>query len=267
MPTTSLAYLAVKLTALTDPALRTPYFSLYDRIARTLAGVDGLSVHAPHRVTDPHAATSDGLTARDVYLLDRLHVTHADVVVACIELPSFGVGAEVVLASDHGVPIVPFYYAQAGREPSRLILGLPMLHSTTADSGPCPIRYEPNAAGEAELLARILHAVRDVLRSRRVPRPPLQLARQLDQQRRQSGLSVADLADRAGVAREQVELLGLSEHLDAWLARPDIGLRLSIDVRRVDEDRLFLPAPHVLFRLLAVLYPSPDALARALGLT
>src|ERR1700728_2608987 len=136
-------YFAVKLTALDDHGLRSAYWSMYEAVARTLSSVEGFALHAPHRLTDPHAPAPDHLTPRDVYLLDRLHVTHADLVVACIELPSFGVGAELQIASDHGIPIVPFYYAQAGREPSRLILGMPGVGPSAGSSETRMLRYTP----------------------------------------------------------------------------------------------------------------------------
>src|SRR5205814_9051917 len=60
---------------------------------------------------------------RTVYEIDRAHVTAARVVIAYAGVPSFGVGIEVELAREHGVPVV--VVAERDRPVSRLLLGNP----------------------------------------------------------------------------------------------------------------------------------------------
>jgi hypothetical protein len=81
----------------------------------------GLRAYLPHRVSDPVAAAH--LDPRTVYDIDRAHVTASRVVVAYAGIPSFGVGIEVELAREHGIPVV--LVCERERTVSRLLLGNP----------------------------------------------------------------------------------------------------------------------------------------------
>ncbi|MDQ2951649.1 MAG: hypothetical protein M3R54_05245, partial [Chloroflexota bacterium] len=81
----------------------------------------GLRAYLPHRVTDP--VTASHLDARAVYDIDRAHVTGSRVVVAYAGIPSFGVGIEVELAREHGIPVI--LVVERDRTVSRLLLGNP----------------------------------------------------------------------------------------------------------------------------------------------
>src|SRR2546427_11758481 len=111
------AYTSGALTALED-APRTKLF--YEVIAEIAEGAK-LRAYLPHRVTDPVAAAN--IEPRTVYEIDRAHVTAARVVIAYAGVPSFGVGIEVELAREHGVPVV--VVAERDRPVSRLLLGNP----------------------------------------------------------------------------------------------------------------------------------------------
>jgi len=111
------AYISGALTAL-DDAPRTKLF--YDVLAE-IAEAAGLRAYLPHRVNDPVAASH--LDPRAVYEIDRAHVTGAAVVIAYAGIPSFGVGIEVEVAREHGVPVV--IVAERDRPISRLLLGNP----------------------------------------------------------------------------------------------------------------------------------------------
>src|SRR5205807_4229282 len=63
------------------------------------------------------------LDPRAVYEIDRGHVTSAVVLIAYAGIPSFGVGIEVELAREHGVPVV--IVVERDRPISRLLLGNP----------------------------------------------------------------------------------------------------------------------------------------------
>jgi 2'-deoxynucleoside 5'-phosphate N-hydrolase len=111
------AYVSGALTSLEDGA-RTRLF--YELLAEVVAGA-GLRAYLPHRVTDP--ATTAHLDPRAVYDIDRVHVTGSRVVVAYAGIPSFGVGIEVELAREHGIPVI--LVVERDRTVSRLLLGNP----------------------------------------------------------------------------------------------------------------------------------------------
>ena len=111
------AYVSGALTSLEDGA-RTRLF--YELLAEVV-GAAGLRAYLPHRVTDPEAATH--LDPRAVYDIDRAHVTGSRVVVAYAGIPSFGVGIEVELAREHGIPVI--LVVERDRTVSRLLLGNP----------------------------------------------------------------------------------------------------------------------------------------------
>ena len=111
------AYVSGALTSLDDGA-RTRLF--YELLAEVVEGA-GLRAYLPHRVTDP--ATTAHLDPRAVYDIDRAHVTGSRVVVAYAGIPSFGVGIEVELAREHGIPVI--LVVERDRTVSRLLLGNP----------------------------------------------------------------------------------------------------------------------------------------------
>jgi hypothetical protein len=111
------AYVSGALTSLEDGA-RTRLF--YELLAEVVAAA-GLRPYLPHRVTDP--ATTAHLDPRAVYDIDRAHVTGSRVVVAYAGIPSFGVGIEVELAREHGIPVI--LVVERDRTVSRLLLGNP----------------------------------------------------------------------------------------------------------------------------------------------
>ncbi|HEV8228749.1 MAG TPA: hypothetical protein VGQ86_02235 [Candidatus Limnocylindria bacterium] len=111
------AYVSGALTALEEGARMRLFYELLAEVVETV----GLRAYLPHRVSDPVAAAH--LEPRAVYDIDRAHVTSARVVVAYAGIPSFGVGIEVELAREHGVPVV--LVVERDRTVSRLLLGNP----------------------------------------------------------------------------------------------------------------------------------------------
>lgn len=111
------AYVSGALTALEDA----PRTKLFYEVLAEIAGAAGMRAYLPQRVTDPVAAAH--LDPRAVYEIDRAHVTSAAVVIAYAGIPSFGVGIEVELAREHGVPVI--IVAERDRPVSRLLLGNP----------------------------------------------------------------------------------------------------------------------------------------------
>jgi len=111
------AYISGALTALEDG----PRTKIFYELLAEIALAAHLRPYLPHRVTDP--VTAAHLDPRAVYEIDRAHVTAAAVVVAYAGLPSFGVGIEVELAREHGIPVI--IVAESERAVSRLLLGNP----------------------------------------------------------------------------------------------------------------------------------------------
>ncbi|HKW78523.1 MAG TPA: hypothetical protein VJQ09_05430 [Candidatus Limnocylindria bacterium] len=111
------AYVSGALTALEDG----PRTRLFYELLAEVVGSAGLRAYLPHRVTDP--VTTQHLDPRAVYDIDRAHVTGSRVVVAYAGIPSFGVGIEVELAREHGIPVV--LVVERDRTVSRLLLGNP----------------------------------------------------------------------------------------------------------------------------------------------
>jgi len=111
------AYVSGALTAVEDGAPIRLFYELLGEIAAAA----GLRPYLPHRTTDPIAAAH--LDPRTVYDIDRAHVISAGVLIGYAGLPSFGVGIEVELAREHGVPVV--IVAERDRPVSRILLGNP----------------------------------------------------------------------------------------------------------------------------------------------
>ncbi|HEY7623948.1 MAG TPA: hypothetical protein VIA63_02865 [Candidatus Limnocylindria bacterium] len=111
------AYISGALTGVDDA----PRTRLFYEVLGEIVGGAGLRAYLPHRVTDPAAAAH--LDPRAVYEIDRSHVTTAEVLVAYAGIPSFGVGIEVELAREHGVPVI--VVAERDRSISRLLVGNP----------------------------------------------------------------------------------------------------------------------------------------------
>ena len=110
-------YISGALTALTDGA-RTRVF--YELLAEIVSDC-GLDPYLPHRSTDPIAAPD--LDPRSVYAIDRARVARSRLVIAYAGTPSFGVGIEVEIAREHGIPVI--LVAERERTVSRILLGSP----------------------------------------------------------------------------------------------------------------------------------------------
>jgi hypothetical protein len=248
-------YFAVKLTNLKADGLFEDYWELYQSVARRLDVVPGFTLHAPHRVTDPNAATPDGLSPRDVYLVDRMHVAHSDIMVACLELASLGVGAELQVATEFGIPVVAFYYAQAFTTPSRLIVGMPSLQISAGAPDSQLLRYPPTSAGIDALLDDIVGAVVGIMTNRPRPRPrPPSIAATLNHRRIERGLSVSELAALSGVPVGTVELIAMAgEGFSSWLQRAEVRRATTLPEDEIDPDRILLPSIWVIQRLAAAL--------------
>ena len=181
-------YVSGALTAVQDGA---PIRLFYELLAEIVSSA-GLRPYLPHRTTDPPSplaarlrrdfvaqgplplhsrgpsarsgtalprSTAAQLDSRTVYDIDRAHVTRAAMLVAYGGPPSFGVGIEVELAREHGVPVV--IVVERERQVSRILLRDPAVVEI--------VRF-----GDLEGLRRDLgHALARVAALPRAGRPPV----------------------------------------------------------------------------------------------
>src|SRR5260370_18427742 len=111
------AYIPGALRAIADGA-RTRVF--YEVVGEMVSEC-GLRPYLPHHATDPVAAPD--LDPRSVYEIDRARVARSGLVIAYVGTPSFGVGIEVEIAREQGIPVI--LVAERDRTVSRILLGSP----------------------------------------------------------------------------------------------------------------------------------------------
>lgn len=100
MSKNSYVYLSGALAGAQDLAGRC---DLYERFAG-LAQDSGIQVYMPH--TGAHPLKNSNLSPRKVFNLDMDMIRGSKLVVAFLDVPSLGVGAEVALACSLGVPVL-----------------------------------------------------------------------------------------------------------------------------------------------------------------
>jgi len=110
-------YVSGALTAVADGARARVFYELLAEIVTDC----GMRPYLPHQATDPLAAPDRD--PRTVYEIDRARVTRSDLVIAYAGAPSFGVGIEVEIAREHGIPVI--LVAERERTVSRILLGSP----------------------------------------------------------------------------------------------------------------------------------------------
>lgn len=110
------AYISGPLHAAADLASAR---ALYEYVGE-VAGGCGWEAYVPHLRTDPERHR----TLPDTTVFDRDYgqVCRADLVIAAIGAPSSGVGAELGVAFERGIPVAAFY--QGRESPSRFLLGM-----------------------------------------------------------------------------------------------------------------------------------------------
>jgi len=110
-------YISGALTAIPDGARARVFYEVLAEIVTEC----GLRPYLPHRTTDPVAAPD--LDPGSVYEIDRARVTRSGLLIAYAGTPSFGVGIEVEIAREHGIPVI--LVAERDRTVSRILLGSP----------------------------------------------------------------------------------------------------------------------------------------------
>ncbi len=115
----SKVYISGALTGVNNPeGLR----EFYERIADVCRLV-GFIPYIPHLVSDPIANPT--ISDSEVYELDREQVSTSDLVIAYLGIPSFGVGLELEIAREQGVPVIALM--EEGAKVSRMATGCPSI--------------------------------------------------------------------------------------------------------------------------------------------
>jgi len=110
-------YLSGALTGLDRPDETRAF---YEALAAVCVEA-GIKVYIPHLATDPLKYPE--LSARQVYKLDRSQVRASDLVIAYAGFPSLGVGMELEIANQAGIPVL--LLAESDAPLSRMARGCP----------------------------------------------------------------------------------------------------------------------------------------------
>lgn len=92
---------------------------LYQAAAGVVAQL-GAIPYVPHAKTDPRLHHS--ISAREVFLQDFRELSHSNAIVAFLNEPSLGVGAEVAMALQRGIPVLGLHHSTV--TVSRFLAGL-----------------------------------------------------------------------------------------------------------------------------------------------
>jgi nucleoside 2-deoxyribosyltransferase len=98
----------------------------YEYLAQVVSDL-GWTPYLPHQTTDPHRQAH--LSAEQVFVQDLGQLVSANAVIADIGQPSSGVGAELGIVCERGIPVVALHAAT--ERPSRFVLGM-LLSSPSA---------------------------------------------------------------------------------------------------------------------------------------
>jgi len=99
----------------------------YERIGKEVCEPLGVELYLPHKHSDPEHDAD--LAPETVHILDRLQVTASSFVIACGDIPSLGVGQELEIASQAGIPVIAYKHIRT--RTSRMFLGSPILCEDT----------------------------------------------------------------------------------------------------------------------------------------
>ncbi len=92
----------------------------YEKIGEVVSEL-GYEPYIPHLHTDP--VKNPDVSPKEVYRIDKERVQSSSLIIAYVGEPSLGVGAELEMASEKGIPIILLYEKTA--KVSRLARGIP----------------------------------------------------------------------------------------------------------------------------------------------
>jgi transcriptional regulator with XRE-family HTH domain len=229
------AYVSGALTG----AERADAHDLYEAAAEVLRA-HGLTAYVPHMATDP--VMHPTIAADAVYQRDRSEVVTADLVVAFVGRPSFGVGMELELAAAALVPIL--LVIPEGFRVSRMVTG-----------GAARVYGPVSFSDTATLRTALERALPDIAAELRLrERPPVpEVGRRFRELRISADLTIESVARELGVSAPYIEMveaapalvsnpsitfLGVAAHLFA-VPLADLLVRSGTDESRVESLRLY----------------------------
>lgn len=112
-------YISGALTRVEEPEELKGFYEEIGGVCRSV----GLTPYIPHQHTDPIA--DPDISPEEVYERDRIEVQNSDLLIAYVGIPSLGVGSELEMAKESGVPIILLY--EEDRPVSRVARGNPAI--------------------------------------------------------------------------------------------------------------------------------------------
>ena len=221
----------------------------YERIHEQVCKPLSVDLYLPHLHSDPEH--NSDIIPETVYLVDRLMVTSSKFVIACLDLPSLGVGQEIEIALQTGIPVIAYKHART--RVSRMPLGSPILCDdvygalSAEEDSERVIEYE----SEEELFQKLKKRIRSLLqyldKATRPPRSREEFPERLIYLIEQNGDSAiqGQLAQKLGVPPAFVTFIQktqrrLQEHFESTM--PSMCARLQKLSQRYDFDRFASPS-------------------------
>lgn len=170
-----------------------------DKICKNFSGYP-MALYRPRLNTSP--TDNPGISADDVYKIDRERVATADLVIMAVRYPSLGAGMELQLALQACCAVI--LLIKEGQKVSRMVLGCPGRLEE--------VRYSTLADLEKKLI-KTLDKLSPVFREFRSSHPEagtqeeLEVGARIRKLRDRRNLSPGDLADIVGVAPSYIEAL------------------------------------------------------------
>lgn len=112
-------YMSGALTGINEPDKIRKFYEDIGLLCRRL----NMTPYIPHMVSDP--VTHQNLDPRRVFEIDKTQVKQADLVIAYLGIPSFGVGMELAYAEGQAIPIILLY--EENKSISRFARGIPTI--------------------------------------------------------------------------------------------------------------------------------------------
>lgn len=188
------AYFASALTSLTEEE-KEILRDIRDEVEAACNACD-VNLYVPMEETDPDEHAD--IPAADVFHTDRKQVATADLLILVANHPSFGAGMEVEIARNALLPTVVILHEE-GRL-SRMVLGAPTFRRQIEYTSIDEIQPKLRKA-----IRKWISPVFDEVRKTKMFATRQAIGTNIRNERMRRGLSLKELADRIGIAREELE--------------------------------------------------------------
>jgi transcriptional regulator with XRE-family HTH domain len=209
-------------------------------------------VYLPQMYSDP--SRDADMSPEEIYVLDRWRIAESDFVLANLDLPAFGVGQEVEMACQLGLPIVAYHHTAL--RPSRIVRGIPVIF--VGDGLGVPSRHviEYREEDYSDLKAALIAAVQQVQRTitpqSEAPSGAPTFSSQLRKAVNNRGLGIEELAHRTGFSKAFIEQL-LRDQSEVQSMLEPYEILQKCRMRGIPLDRFTNPGLWVLRQLAEVL--------------